>query len=180
VINALAAVAIARRFTIDIEQIVEALMHLRQGHMRGQIIHFREGFTVVDDSYNSNPRALAQMIDTVARIPNYPRRILVAGEMLELGKDAEALHHQCGAQAAGGGMDIVVGVQGAAREIVRGAIAAGLPANQAHFFTEINPAIDFIYRKVQPGDLVLVKGSRGVHLEKLIHALRAGYTEMVG
>lgn len=71
-------------------------------------------------------------------------------------------------------------VQGAAREIARGAVAAGMPDTQVHFFTEINPAIDFIYRKVQPGDLVLIKGSRGVHLEKMVQALRTGYTEMVG
>jgi UDP-N-acetylmuramoyl-tripeptide--D-alanyl-D-alanine ligase len=100
--------------------------------------------------------------------------------MLELGKDSEDLHRQCGTRAAACGIDIVVGVQGAAREIVRGAVAAGLPTNQAHFFTEVNPAIDFLHRKMQPGDLVLIKGSRGVHLEKMVQALRSDYAEMVG
>ncbi len=180
VMNTLPAVALARRYTIEIEQIVESLRHLRQAHMRGQILHFREGFTVIDDSYNSNPRALAQMIETLARVPHYPRRILVAGEMLELGKESEALHRRCGEQAAASGIDVVVGVQGAAKEIARGAVAAGMPDTQVHFFTEVNPAIDFIYRKVQPGDLLLIKGSRGVHLEKMVNALRAGYSEMVG
>ena len=180
VMNALPAVALARRYTIDIEQIVESLRHLRQAHMRGQILIFREGFTVMDDSYNSNPRALMQMIETLSRIPRYRRRILVAGEMLELGRESEALHRECGARAAASGVDIIVSVQGAAREISRGAVAAGMPDTQVHFFTEINPAIDFIYRKVQPGDLVLIKGSRGVHLEKMVQALRTGYTEMVG
>jgi UDP-N-acetylmuramoyl-tripeptide--D-alanyl-D-alanine ligase len=180
VMNALPAVALARRYTIDFEQIIESMRHLRQSQMRGQILYFREGFTVIDDSYNSNPHALTQMIETLTRIPRYTRTILVAGEMLELGKESEALHRQCGAQAAQSGVDIVVGVQGAAREIVRGAAAAGMPDTQVHFFTEINPAIDFVYRKLQPGDLVLIKGSRGIHLEKMVQALRSGYSEMVG
>jgi UDP-N-acetylmuramoyl-tripeptide--D-alanyl-D-alanine ligase len=180
VMNALPAVALARRYTVDMEQILESLRHLRQAHMRGQTLHFREGFTVIDDSYNSNPRALMQMIETLSRIPRYSRRILIAGEMLELGKESEALHHHCGAIAASHGIDIVVGVQGAAREIARGAAAAGMPATQVHFFTEVNPAIDFLYLKLQPGDLVLIKGSRGVHLEKMIQALRSAYSEMVG
>jgi UDP-N-acetylmuramoyl-tripeptide--D-alanyl-D-alanine ligase len=179
VMNALPAIALARRYTIDIEQILESLRHLRQAHMRGQTLHFREGFTVIDDSYNSNPRALMQMIETLSRIPRYSRRILIAGEMLELGKGAEALHHQCGVYAAESGIDIVVGVQGAARDLARGAVAAGLPATQVHFFTEVNPAIDFLYLKLQPGDVVLIKGSRGVHLEKMIQALRSSYSEMV-
>lgn len=178
--NALPAVALARRYTIDAEQIVESLQHLRQAHMRGQVLHFREGFTVIDDSYNSNPRALVQMIETMTAIPRYTRRILVAGEMLELGKESEALHRECGTRAAQRGVDIIVCVQGAARELARGAVAAGMSEAQVHFFTEPNPAIDFIYRKVQPGDLVLIKGSRGVHLEKMVEALRSSYTEMVG
>ena len=69
VMNALPAVALACRYSIDIEQIVESLRHLHQAHMRGQILHFREGFTVIDDSYNSNPRALMQMIETLSRVP---------------------------------------------------------------------------------------------------------------
>jgi UDP-N-acetylmuramoyl-tripeptide--D-alanyl-D-alanine ligase len=180
VMNALPAVALARRYTIGIEQITESLRHLRQAHMRGQILNFQEGFTVIDDSYNSSPCALTQMIETLTRIPHHRRRILVAGEMLELGKESESLHRRCGTRAAEGGVDIVVGVQGAAREIVRGAVAAGMPDTQVHFFTEANPASDFICRNVKPGDLVLIKGSRGVHLEKMVQALRAAYTEMVG
>jgi UDP-N-acetylmuramoyl-tripeptide--D-alanyl-D-alanine ligase len=180
VMDALPAVAMARRYTLDMEQIVESLRHLRQGHMRGQVLHFREGFTVIDDSYNSNPRALMQMIETISRIPRYSRRILVAGEMLELGEESPALHRQCGAYAAACGIDIVVGVQGAAREIARAASGAGSPDTQAHFFTEVNPAIDFLYHKVQPGDLVLIKGSRGVRLENIIQSLRTTYSEMIG
>ena len=180
VINALPAVALACRYSIDIEQIVESLRHLQQAHMRGQVLHFREGFTLIDDSYNSNPRALMQMIETLSSVPQFSRRILVAGEMLELGNDAPIWHRECGRYAAERGVDIVVGVQGMAREITAGAAAAGMSDSQIFFFTEVNPAIDFLHRHVQPGDLVLIKGSRGVHLEKMVQALRSGYSEMVG
>jgi UDP-N-acetylmuramoyl-tripeptide--D-alanyl-D-alanine ligase len=97
-----------------------------------------------------------------------------------LGNESATWHRECGRHAAQSGIDIVVGVQGAAREIARGAVAAGMSDSQVCFFTEINPAIDYIHRKVQPGDLVLIKGSRGVHLEKMVQALRSGYSEMVG
>jgi UDP-N-acetylmuramoyl-tripeptide--D-alanyl-D-alanine ligase len=178
VMDALPAVALARRYGLGLAQIAESLRHLRQANMRGQIRHFREGFAIVDDSYNSNPRALSQMIETAAAIPGYTRKILVAGEMLELGKESASLHYECGALAARRGMDIVVGIQGNARELARGAVDAGLPDTRVHFFTEVNPASDFIYRKVQKGDLVLIKGSRGVHLEKMVQTLRSGYSEL--
>ncbi len=179
VVNALPAVALGVHYRIDLEQIVESLRHLRQTHMRGQIVQFKEGFTVIDDSYNSNPQALTRMIATVAAIPKFARRILVAGEMLELGPESPALHYACGADAARAGIEVVVGVQGQAREITRGAVEAGASANAVHFFTEVNPAIDYVSRQVQAGDLVLVKGSRGVHLEKMVQSLRSNFAEQV-
>ena len=179
VMDVLPAVALADYYRIDLDQIVDSLRHLSQTHMRGQILRFAQGFTAVDDSYNSNPRALMQMIDTIAGISSCRRRILVAGEMLELGKEAEALHHSCGAWAARRGMDIVVAVQGAAKELALGAVAAGMPESQVHFFTEVNPATDFVSRNVKDGDLLLIKGSRGVHLEKMVQALRSYHTELV-
>ena len=179
VMDVLPAVALADYYRINLEQIVDSLRHLSHTHMRGQILRFAQGFTVVDDSYNSNPRALMQMIDTIAGIASCSRRILVAGEMLELGKEAEALHYSCGTWAAMHGMDIVVAVQGAARELALGAVAAGMPESHVHFFNEVSPASDFISRSVKEGDLLLVKGSRGVHLEKMIHALRSYHRELV-
>lgn len=179
VVNALPAVALGVHYRIDLEQVVESLRHLRQTHMRGQVVQFKEGFTVVDDSYNSNPRALSQMIVTLGAIPNFSRRILVAGEMLELGPESAALHYGCGTDAARAGIDIVVGVQGDARHITRGAVETGMPGNAVHFFTEVNPAIDYLSRMAQRGDLVLIKGSRGVHLDKMVQSLRSNFAEQV-
>ena len=117
------------------------------------------------------------MIQLLAELPAYRRRILVAGEMLELGPDSAKLHHECGAWAATCGINLVIAVQGLAKEIADGAVAAGIAGPDVHFFTEINPAIDFVSRNVQPGDLILIKGSRGVHLEKMIQTLRSHYQE---
>jgi len=179
IMNALPAVALAHFYRISLDQIIESLRHLSQANMRGQILRFQEGFTVIDDSYNSNPRALMQMIDTVSAIQSFQRRILVAGEMLELGNDSDVLHYECGERAAKQGIDILVAVQGAAREMARGAVARGMADTQVHFFTEVNPANDFVTRNVRQGDLLLVKGSRGVHLEKIVQALRSYHTELV-
>ncbi len=176
VVNALAAVALARHYRMDTEQILEALRALQPVGMRGPVLRFEEGITVIDDSYNSNPRALCRMIEALAQIRSCTRRILVAGEMLELGPTSGALHHECGVFAAERGIDLVVGVQGAAREIVRGALQAGLPEAAAWFFSAGEPAADFLVRQLRAGDLVLIKGSRGVHLERIVAHLQSTFT----
>jgi UDP-N-acetylmuramoyl-tripeptide--D-alanyl-D-alanine ligase len=145
--------------------------------MRGQVLTFEDGFTVIDDSYNSNPHALRMMIEALCGLPCSGRCILVAGEMLELGPEAGRLHYECGARASRSGVDIVVAVRGAAREIVRGALESGMPTGNAYFFTEVDPATDFVTRAVKPGDVILVKGSRGTRLDRMIRALKAAYRE---
>ena len=178
VMNALPAVALAHYYRISLDQTIDGLRHLSQAAMRGQVLRFQEGFTVIDDSYNSNPRALLQMIDTFSGFQSFQRRILVAGEMLELGKDSASLHYECGERAAQRGIDVLVAVRGDAREIARGATARGMTESQVHFFTEVYPANDFVTRNVRQGDLLLIKGSRGVHLEKIVQALRAYHREL--
>jgi UDP-N-acetylmuramoyl-tripeptide--D-alanyl-D-alanine ligase len=178
VMNTLPAIALADYYRIPMEQVIESLRHLKQTQMRGQILRFVEGFSVIDDSYNSNPGALMRMIEMLSQVPSFSRRILVAGEMLELGGESASLHRQCGSWAARCGIDLVVGVQGAAAEIVRGAYEGGLQGEQTRFFSEVGPAIDFVAGAVQPGDLVLIKGSRGVHLERVVEALRSRHEEL--
>ncbi len=175
--NALPAIALADHYRIPMEQVVESLRHLKQTQMRGQILRFTGGFTVIDDSYNSNPRALMRMIDTLSQVPGFKRRVLIAGEMLELGPASEALHHQCGAWAAGHGIEVVVAVRGYAKEIAQGAREGGLDESRARFFSEVDQAAEFVPDLLQPGDLALVKGSRGVHLERIVQAVRSRHEE---
>ncbi len=172
VANVLPGLALGSLFNISLDRMIETFATLQQASMRGQILRFKEGFTVIDDSYNSNPRALMQMIDVLSAMPSFNRRILVAGEMLELGSGSDSLHFECGAFAAGRGIEIVVGIQGSAREIVRGAVGSGMPVSTACFFPDADSAADFVKPQLRSHDLVLIKGSRGVHLEKIVQRLR--------
>ena len=90
--------------------------------MRGEVLRFAAGFTVVDDSYNSNPRSLLSMAEAVAGgRRGRDAAVVVAGEMLELGAEGAALHREAGREIAGFGMDVLWGVRGLARELVEGA-----------------------------------------------------------
>jgi UDP-N-acetylmuramoyl-tripeptide--D-alanyl-D-alanine ligase len=162
-------------FDLSPDQIEDSLSRMKQASMRGQFLKFKNGFTVVDDSYNSNPQALKGMIEVLSRLPSFNRRLLVAGEMLELGRDSESLHYECGIFAANAHLDRIFGVQGAAREIVRAALSAGYTARQARFFEDADDASTFIKNKIRKGDLILVKGSRGVHTEKIVQTLHSNF-----
>jgi UDP-N-acetylmuramoyl-tripeptide--D-alanyl-D-alanine ligase len=124
--------------------------------------------TILNDSYNSNPEALRSMIRTLAGRPA-KRRVLVAGEMLELGEKGPELHAACGRAAAEAGIDLVAGVQGNAEHLATAACAGGVPAL---FLPDAEAAGEWMLKKLAPGDVVLVKGSRGVHLERAIEAVR--------
>jgi UDP-N-acetylmuramoyl-tripeptide--D-alanyl-D-alanine ligase len=175
VMNALPAVALGNLYGLAVEQIVESLGKLQGVSMRGRILRFKEGFAVIDDSYNSSPRALLQMMDVLSRTPSFARRILVAGEMLELGSASDQLHFECGVSAAALGLDIVIGIQGAAREIVQAAVNSGVPESQAHFFSDAGAAVDFIKGLLHSGDLMLIKGSRSMHTEKIVQSLHSHF-----
>lgn len=175
VMNTLPGIALCRHFGIAPSEIAEILSTLRPVAMRGRILKFHHGFTVIDDSYNSNPQALMKMIEVLSGTPSFSRRILVAGEMLELGPDAARLHAECGAFAASRGIDRVIGIQGAAHALVHAARDAGVGDSQAQFFADADAAADYVAGMVQPNDLILIKGSRGVHTEKIIHNLCAHF-----
>ena len=177
--NALAALAAASVWGIAAAEAADVLRNIKVGEMRGRVLRFDAGFALINDSYNSNPVALAAMVDLLAhtrpKTENYRRRILAAGEMLELGPESPNLHREAGRYAASQQIDCIVAVQGNAVQIANGAIAAGMPASQAHFFPDSSAAAAFVAGIVQPGDLVLVKGSRGVKMERIVESLRAKY-----
>ena len=171
--NALAAAAAATSFGLKAEEIAEALATAAPSEKRGEVLRFAEGFTVVDDSYNSNPRSLLSMAEAIARGgEEVGRRIVVAGEMLELGDEGPALHREAGREIAGFGVDVLWGVQGLAREIVEGAREEGMSVEAARFFDSSEEAARALVDFVRPRDLVLVKGSRGVHTEVVVERLK--------
>ena len=173
VMNALAAVALGLHFGLEADRVVEGLKTLPPSPMRGQVVTLPGGLTLIDDSYNSNPRALRQMINTLCTLPGGQRRIVVAGEMLELGPDAAMLHYECGAWAARCGVDLLIAVRGTAQEIARGAVESGMPQERVRFFGDVDSAAEFLMSVTQTGDLLLIKGSRGVQLDRIVRSLCA-------
>jgi UDP-N-acetylmuramoyl-tripeptide--D-alanyl-D-alanine ligase len=173
--NALAALAAASVWGLGAEAAQRAFPEILAGEMRGRLLRFEPGFAVINDSYNSNPAALQAMLEMLAHTPDYRRRILAAGEMLELGPASARLHREAGAAAAALHLAWIVAVQGHAAEIAAGAIDAGMPPERARFFATSAEAAAFVAEIVEPGDLLLVKGSRGVKMECLVEALRARY-----
>jgi UDP-N-acetylmuramoyl-tripeptide--D-alanyl-D-alanine ligase len=175
VYNALAAAAAADYFGVAPAEIAGALGEAASPKMRGEVLRFSRGFVVIDDSYNSNPRALAEMVNTVASNREASRRIVVAGEMLELGQSGPELHREAGRQIARAGIDLLVGVRGLARELVAGAHEGGMNETATAFFDSPGEAAEFVEGLVQRGDLVLVKASRGVKAEAVIQRLKQAF-----
>jgi UDP-N-acetylmuramoyl-tripeptide--D-alanyl-D-alanine ligase len=168
--NALAAAAVGTCFDMSPAQIADAFRTAQPPKMRGEVLEFAAGFTVVDDSYNSNPGSLLNMVETTVNAGRGRRLIVVAGEMLELGPDEAALHRKAGRSISAAGVDVLWGVRGLAKEMIAGANEAGLMTTE--YFENSEEAAAAIIAEVRDGDLLLVKGSRGVATDKIVAALR--------
>jgi UDP-N-acetylmuramoyl-tripeptide--D-alanyl-D-alanine ligase len=170
--NALAALAAASVWGIGVAEAREVFPKLEATGMRGRILQYEAGFTVINDCYNSNPLALRAMIELLTSTAAEGRHILAAGEMLELGAGSAELHREAGrAAAATGKLSWIIGVRGDAESFVRGAIEAGHPAAKAKFCVSSEEAGEFIQKLMKRGDLLLVKGSRGVKMERIVEAV---------
>jgi len=170
--NALAALAAASVWNIGAAEAQSVFRSLRAPAMRGELLQFSNGAALINDSYNSSPAALQAMTELLAATPNFRRRILAAGEMRELGARSPELHREAGAIAAKTGkIDWVIGVTGDAAQIVEGAVAAGVPRARTRFFATPQEAAEFLQSFLATGDLLLVKGSRGVKMEQIVEAL---------
>lgn len=170
ILNALAASAVGFTFGMSAQEIAAALYTVAPPPQRGEILHFREGFTLVNDSYNSNPDALFLMAQTLVEGgQTAKRRIVVAGEMRELGDDAAQIHFATGQKIAALGVDALFGIEGFAQDLLAGAKDAGLSA--VKFYENSQIAAENFVNEIQAGDLILIKGSRGVRTEKVVEKL---------
>jgi UDP-N-acetylmuramoyl-tripeptide--D-alanyl-D-alanine ligase len=163
VYNALAAVAAGLNRGLSPSGAVGALATLAPADKRGQVVKLGN-ITVINDCYNCNPKALEAMVDALAGMPA-KRRIVVAGEMLELGPTGDDLHRQAGQHIAGKKIDLLLGVQGQAQQMVEAAIRAGM---RAEFVSTPEEAGEWLARETRDGDVVLLKASRGVKLERAL------------
>jgi UDP-N-acetylmuramoyl-tripeptide--D-alanyl-D-alanine ligase len=161
--NLLAGIAVAGAYGIEPQRLVERIRNFTPAKMRGESFH-HQGVLVYNDCYNSNPDAVRAMLDLLKQTPAN-KRIAVLGEMLELGHWAEPLHREVGNYVAKSGIHVLVGIRGAACYMMDAALGAGLPVDAAFFFDDPKEAGRLVRSLASPGDAILFKGSRGVHVE---------------
>jgi UDP-N-acetylmuramoyl-tripeptide--D-alanyl-D-alanine ligase len=174
--NILAATAVAVTLGVPVDAIAERTTTLRAAHHRGELLRLPGGVTLVDDSYNSSPSALKRSLETIAAATGSARKAAVLGEMLELGEHATRLHEECGRAAAAAGLHFLIAVgQDGARALAGAAVAAGMSDDAVAYVANKEAAADLALQRVRPGDLVLVKGSRGIGLDAVVERLKAEF-----
>jgi UDP-N-acetylmuramoyl-tripeptide--D-alanyl-D-alanine ligase len=174
--NALAAMVVGLHFDVPLAEMVARIAGMKPAAHRGEIHRLAGGVTIVDDSYNANPTAVQQALAAIAQEHRSARRIAVLGEMLELGDQAVPLHERCGRAAASAGLTRLFTVGGEpARAMAGAAIAAGMPPQAVAYVATSTDAADAVAAVTRAGDLVLVKGSRGIGTERVVQRLQAEF-----
>jgi UDP-N-acetylmuramoyl-tripeptide--D-alanyl-D-alanine ligase len=175
VANFTAAAAAAHALGVPAEAIASAATRLRPARHRGELRRLGERVVLLDDCYNSSPAALEAAVEALALVPGR-RHVAILGDMLELGPRGPQLHRERG-RALVGRVDLVLAVGPLGREILAGAAEAGLSTTSLQHFEDAARAAAAVGELVQPGDAVLVKASRGVHLERIVEAMVARFGE---
>jgi UDP-N-acetylmuramoyl-tripeptide--D-alanyl-D-alanine ligase len=172
--NILAATAVAEEFDVPLATVVERAATLRPAAHRGEVVRLASGITIIDDSYNANPTATKRALEVLARAESGRRRIAVLGEMLELGDRASELHAGVGRAVAAARVDVLLAVGGpAAAALADAAVAAGMPRDAVRYFPSSTEAAEAVSTLAAAGDVVLVKGSRGVRTDVVVDRLKA-------
>ena len=174
--NILAAIAVALTFEVTLPAIQNRIATLRPAYHRGELLRLPGGLTLIDDSYNSSPSALKRSLEVVGAARGSARKAAVLGEMLELGEHTSSLHADCGRAAQAAGLDLLVAVGGdPARVLGDAAIAAGMAPSTVIVVGDRAAAEAEALARLRPGDLVLVKGSRGIGLDAVVERLKAEF-----
>ena len=174
--NILAATAVGVAFDVPLAAMAERAATLQAAHHRGEVVRLGHGVVVVDDSYNANPTATRRAIDVLYSTKTSGRRVAVIGEMLELGNRAVGLHEDIGRAVVAAKLDELVTVGAdASRAMADAAVAAGMGRAHVRYFATSDEAADAFASYVRAGDLVLVKGSRGIHTDTVVDRLKAEF-----
>jgi len=175
-LNLLAAAAVAVELGVPLPAIADRAASMAPAPHRGELLRLPGGITLIDDSYNSSPAALKRSLETVHAATGSARKIAVLGEMLELGAHAERLHQECGRAAADAGLSLLIAVGGdGAQWLADSARRAGMAESAVLYVPTSNDASEIALRKVRPGDLILVKGSRGIRTDLVVDRLKAEF-----
>jgi UDP-N-acetylmuramoyl-tripeptide--D-alanyl-D-alanine ligase len=174
--NVLAGTAVALELGVPLEAMRDRAATLSPATHRGELLRLPGGVTVIDDSYNSSPAALRRALELLRSATGCARKVAVLGEMLELGPHAARLHAESGRAAAEAGLDMLIAVGGdGARGLAAAAVAAGMPVSTVTHVAAKQEAADLAASRVRAGDLVLVKGSRGIGTDVVVDRLRVEF-----
>ena len=173
--NALTAAAGIVAAGAELMPALESMEQVKAGPGRGAVHRLRDGMMLVDDSYNSSPSAMASVLETLRVSEPRGRRVLVMGDMLELGRMEGALHREAGKRAASAGVQLLFSVGTLSRAAAETARRAGVP--EVHHHADSAKAAESIAEFLKEGDLIVVKGSRGMRMERVVHALVAQFGE---
>ncbi len=174
--NLLAAAAVASELDVPLDAIADRAAAFRAASRRGELLRLPGGITLIDDSYNASPAAVKRSLETVKAATGSARKIAVLGEMLELGEHSERLHAEVGRDAAAAGLQLLIVVGGdAARHLAEAARAAGMPVSTVGYAATSKEAADLALTWIRPGDLVLVKGSRGIRTDEVVDRLKVEF-----
>ena len=173
-----AAAAIALRFDLTEEELSRGIAQLRAPLMRGQILSVEKtgggSITLWDDSYNSNPESLCLVLEAFSQVTGFRRKVLALGEMLELGPASPDFHRQAGRSVAESRPDLLVTVGAEGSHISQGAQENSLSPQQIRHFEISEEAADYLLQELTAGDLLLVKGSRGVSMDHIVGKIIEG------
>jgi UDP-N-acetylmuramoyl-tripeptide--D-alanyl-D-alanine ligase len=175
--NLLAATAVATWLHVPLQEIAAVSAALQPALHRGAVLRLSGGVTVVDDSYNSSPTALKRVLEVLAKESSGGRKAAVLGEMLELGVHAVRLHEECGAAAAAAGLHRLITVGGdAARALAQAAVRGGMPPAAVTWTSSSRAASDLVVPWLTAGDVVLVKGSRGIKTDAVVERITEAFS----
>ncbi len=166
--NALAAATVGLYLGLTAEEISAGLESFEPSGMRLEIIHSHEGVTIVNDAYNANPDSMRASLDTISTMDCTGRRIAVLGDMGELGDNEYQLHIDVGSYAAQANLDLLVCVGTLAVGIKSGALAADMDVDKIMSFATVEEALEFLNKNLKSGDLLLVKASRFMQMERIV------------
>ncbi|TAJ09623.1 MAG: UDP-N-acetylmuramoyl-tripeptide--D-alanyl-D-alanine ligase [Nitrospirae bacterium] len=171
--NALAAAAVGHALGMSGAAIARGLGHFRPAEMRSQVTVCR-GITIINDCYNANPASMKAALTLLAELAGGGGTIAALGDMLELGPESPALHRDVGVHLASRGITQLIACGPLARNLAAGARSAGMEAGRIHTVADSSAAADLCKELARAGDVVLVKGSRGMTMERVVETLMKG------
>jgi UDP-N-acetylmuramoyl-tripeptide--D-alanyl-D-alanine ligase len=172
---ALAAAAVGIYFDLNLVDIAKSLNDFILPHGRMNLLPGVKNTFIIDDTYNSSPEAALAAVDILSRvkIDDNSSKYAVLGEMLEIGHYTEEGHRLVGAKVFESGIDYLIAVSEKSRDFIRGAVESGMSEDNVFYFDKLEEAANFLKNRIMTGDIMLIKGSQGAHMERVVKELMA-------